>query len=81
MKSLKLAEATKTGVKGGSSGGLGIDIPLLLYFALWYLGNYYVSKEITFYPVLKVQYFLIDFYNSFKMIFVPSSITSPTSLP
>ena len=30
-------------VRGGADAG-GVDIGLLLYFALWYLGNYYVSR-------------------------------------
>ena len=33
--------------RGG--GGLGsIDVPLLIYFALWYVGNYFVSNIFSF---------------------------------
>lgn len=28
---------------GDASKKMGIDIPLLLYFLFWYVGNYYVS--------------------------------------
>ena len=33
-------------VRGGASskGGLNLDIGLISYFALWYLGNYYVRR-------------------------------------
>lgn len=30
--------------KATQSGG-GLDIGLMVYFALWYLGNYYVSAD------------------------------------
>ena len=33
--------------RGGDSGSSGfpVDVGLLAYFALWYLGNYYVSGQ------------------------------------
>ena len=35
-----------SGVLGTRGGALGsIDIPLLIYFALWYVGNYFVSRK------------------------------------
>ncbi len=37
------SEAVASGGSSEKSSGLGFDIPLLIYFGLWYLGNYYVS--------------------------------------
>jgi solute carrier family 35 protein E1 len=44
--SLRAAAATSSGTSlatRGGDGGLPIDIPLLSFFALWYLGNYYYN--------------------------------------
>jgi len=45
-KRLSLAlnsEAVASGGSSAKSSGLGIDIPLLIFFGLWYLGNYYYN--------------------------------------
>ena len=45
--SLHTASADAISTNGGASSAVkGIDIPLLIYFALWYLGNYYVSANV-----------------------------------
>eukprot|EP00590_Aulacoseira_subarctica_P005512 CAMPEP_0172423958 /NCGR_PEP_ID=MMETSP1064-20121228/19677_1 /TAXON_ID=202472 /ORGANISM="Aulacoseira subarctica , Strain CCAP 1002/5" /LENGTH=394 /DNA_ID=CAMNT_0013165601 /DNA_START=90 /DNA_END=1274 /DNA_ORIENTATION=+ len=42
--SLHTASADAISTNGGGSSALkGIDFPLLIYFALWYLGNYYYN--------------------------------------
>lgn len=42
--SLNSASADAISTSGGAAGPLkGIDVPLLIYFALWYLGNYYYN--------------------------------------
>ena len=71
------SEALK--VRGGSSGG--IDVGLLIYFALWYLGNYYVSFE---YRGLEGRVNdshapIKDFLFIFECLFQLSSTTSPTN--
>lgn len=37
------AESASSGAMKTKGGGMGLDIPLLLYFAFWYLGNYYYN--------------------------------------
>jgi len=38
---LEAASADSTDIRGGSSeGGFSLDIPLMIYFLLWYVGNY-----------------------------------------
>jgi len=37
------SEAVASGGSSEKSSGLGFDIPLLIYFGLWYLGNYYYN--------------------------------------
>ena len=47
LRSTALASSSDSGAmstRGGGGGALSnIDIPLLCYFALWYLGNYYYN--------------------------------------
>lgn len=38
-----MKDAAATEVRGGESSKPGIDIGLLIYFGLWYLGNYYYN--------------------------------------
>lgn len=41
------AMESRGGAKGevSKSGSMGLDIPLLLYFLFWYVGNYMVSAH------------------------------------
>mmetsp|Transcript_1740 Transcript_1740/g.2654 ORF Transcript_1740/g.2654 Transcript_1740/m.2654 type:complete len:109 (+) Transcript_1740:460-786(+) len=41
------SEVSSGGAVEKKSSGVGIDIPLLIYFGLWYLGNYYVSQTLS----------------------------------
>jgi len=41
--SLALSSEVSSGGAVEKSSGVGIDIPLLIYFGLWYLGNYYYN--------------------------------------
>ena len=46
LRSTALASSSDSGAmstRGGGGALSGIDIPLLCYFALWYLGNYYYN--------------------------------------
>jgi len=45
LRSTALASSSDSGAMSTRGGGAlsGIDIPLLCYFALWYLGNYYYN--------------------------------------
>lgn len=54
-REVKVAASSSSAVEsGGSDGGLGkgflgsLDIPLLSYFALWYIGNYLVSSKVEY---------------------------------
>mmetsp|Transcript_31038 Transcript_31038/g.70994 ORF Transcript_31038/g.70994 Transcript_31038/m.70994 type:complete len:404 (-) Transcript_31038:29-1240(-) len=37
------AEAAETSAESSESGGPSVDVPLLMYFLFWYLGNYYYN--------------------------------------
>eukprot|EP00978_Attheya_sp_CCMP212_P049804 scaffold712016_cov55-Attheya_sp.AAC.1 len=44
LKSEAAAGGDAAKVRGGAIAALsGIDVPLMLYFLFWYVGNYYVS--------------------------------------
>ena len=46
LKALTAEGADAISVRGGAEEKKGgLDIGLIVYFALWYLGNYYVSLE------------------------------------
>lgn len=41
--STSIVQSTRGGAAAAAAAPLGIDIPLLAYFGLWYLGNYYYN--------------------------------------
>ena len=40
---MHLRPEVRGGAKAAAKSSGGVDVALLIYFALWYLGNYYVS--------------------------------------
>lgn len=46
MKAESSGSGDAIATKGGGFLG-GVDVPLLLYFFFWYVGNYYVSDKIS----------------------------------
>jgi solute carrier family 35 protein E1 len=65
------SEAVASGGSSEKSSGIGIDIPLLIYFGLWYLGNYYVSICVFFSHLLSDHVTLADIEPGNNNSFIP----------